>query len=117
MTWVKKNAVWLAFVLLGAAVLLLLLLSCFGDRESPRFERRRFQSYSARGLQPVREAALPLREDEDGTYFRYIVYSADDSTHMVKFHILPMGKLFFVSGMEITWDTAPSHGVYRSHKG
>ncbi len=117
MTWVKKNGLRLAFILLAAAVLLFLLLSCYGSRESPRFERRRFHSYAARGLKPVRDAALPLREDESGTYFRYIVYSEDESKHMVRFHILPLGKGFLTLGMEVTWDTTPGKGVYRSYRG
>ena len=117
MTWVRKNGLRLAAILLAAVVLLSLLLSCYGSRESPRFERRRFHSYAARGLKPVRDAALPLREDESGTYFRYIVYSEDESTHMVRFHILPLGKGFLTLGMEVTWDTAPSRGAYRSYQG
>lgn len=117
MTWVKKHSLRLAAILLAAAVLLFLLLRCYGDRESPRFERRRFHSYSARGLRPVRDAALPLREDENGKYYRYVVYSEDGSTHMVHFHILPLGKGFLTLGMEVTWDTNPGKGVYRSYQG
>ena len=117
MTWVRKNGLRFAFLLLAAAVLLFLLLRCYGDRESARFERRRFHSYSARGLKPVRDAALPLREDENGKYYRYVVYSEDGSTHMVHFHILPLGKGFLTLGMEVTWDTSPGKGVYRSYQG
>ncbi len=117
MTWVKKHSLRLAAILLAAAVLLFLLLRYYGDRESPRFERRRFHSYSARGLKPVRDAALPLREDETGKYYRYVVYSEDGSTHMVHFHVLPLGKGFLTLGMEVTWDTNPNKGVYRSYQG
>jgi len=117
MTRVRKHAFRLAAVILASAVLLLLLLRCYGGRESTRFEARRFHAYAARGLQPVREAALPLREDEDGTYFRYIVYSENGSTHQVRFHILPMGESFLMLGMEVTVDTAPEHGAYRSYRG
>ena len=57
MTWARKHAARLAAMILAAAVLLFLLLSCYGGRESARFENRRFHAYSARGLKPVRESA------------------------------------------------------------
>ena len=117
MTWARKHAARFAAMILAAAVLLFLLLSCYGGRESARFENRRFHAYSARGLKPVRESALPQRADESGTYFRYIVYSEDGSIHQVRFHILPMGERFLLLGMEVTVDTAPDHGVYRSYRG
>ncbi len=117
MAWLRKNRLRPALLLSAAALLLFLLAGCFGDRESARFERRRFHSYAARGLQPVREAALPRREDESGDFFRYIVYSENGSVHQVRFHILPLGKGFLLLGMEVTSDTSPDKGVYRSYRG
>ena len=117
MAWIGKNRLRLAAVLLAAALLLFLVFSCFGGRESGRFERRRFHSYAARGLQPVRDAALPQRNDESGTFFRYIVYSENGSTHQVRFHVLPLGESFLLLGMEVTSDTSPNNGVYRSYQG
>lgn len=117
MFWVKKNSFWLIPVILLLALLLLLLSGLYAGREDPRFESRRFQSYRARGLQPVSDSYLPRSQEKYGPDLRYTVRSDNGAIHQVRFHVLPLRKGFLLLGMEVQSSTPPlkGNGVYRSY--
>ena len=102
MTWLKRNAFWLIPAFLILALLLVLLLNLYGGREDPRFEKRRFLCYKARGMQPVSDTYLPRPEEKYGPDLRYTVRSGDGRTCEVTFHVLPLRDRFLLLGMEVT---------------